>query len=70
MLESGNHDAARRSRHALHVTEHERRCDGVRLAGTTASDDHGDVSADQLREALGLVEVNFTARGRSFRNGG
>ena len=58
MFEGGHDDAPCRTCHALHVAEHERRGDGVRLAGTTSSDDDGDVCPDELRETLGLVEID------------
>ena len=58
MFEGGHDDTTCRARHALHIAEHERRCDGVRLAGTTSSDDDRDICPDELRETLGLVEID------------
>ena len=59
MLEGRHNNATRTSRHALHVAKYERRCDGVSLAGTAATDNYCRVGTDELCETLRGVEVNL-----------
>ena len=42
----------------MHVAQDERSGDGVGLAYTATGDDDRDISADELGEALGGVEVD------------
>ena len=58
MLERRHHDTTSRSRHTLHVAQHERRGDGVRLAGASSSHDDRSLRADVLRQELRFVEVD------------
>ena len=58
VLEGRHDNAARRAGHPLHIAEHERRGDGVRLARASSGDDDGGLGGDVLREELGLVEVD------------
>ena len=58
VLERRHHDASSRSRHTLHVTQHERRGDGVRLASASSGHDDRSLRADVLRQELRFVEVH------------
>lgn len=63
VLEGRHDDAACRAGHTLHIAQNKRSSDAVRLAGASPRDDNGGVRANQLREALGLVEINSFLRG-------
>ena len=58
MLECWHDDTTSRSRHTLHVTQHERRGDGVRLASASSGHDDRSLRADVLRQELRFVEVH------------
>ena len=58
MLERRHHDTTSRSRHTLHVTQHERRGDGIRLASASSSHDDRSLRTDVLRQELRFVEVH------------
>ena len=58
MLERRHHDTTSGSRHTLHVAQHERRGDGVRLASASSSHDDRSLRADVLRKELRFVEVH------------
>jgi hypothetical protein len=58
MLERRHNDATRGSRHTLHVTQHERRGDGVRLARASSSHDDRSLRTNVLRKELRFVEVH------------
>jgi hypothetical protein len=67
VFESRHTDAACTARHTLHIAEHERRGDGVRLTGTTAGNDNGGVGADELRQSLRLIEIYaFVTHGKKL----
>ena len=55
MLERRHHDTTSGARHTLHVTQHERRGDRVRLARASSSHDDRSLRADVLRKQLRLV---------------
>lgn len=59
VFEGRHHDAACRAGHTLHIAQNKRSSYAVRFAGASPCDDNGSVRADKLREALGLVKVNF-----------
>ena len=58
MLERRHHDTTSGARHTLHVTQHERRGDGIRLASASSSHDDRSLRADVLRQELRFVEVH------------
>ena len=58
MLERRHDDTTSGARHTLHVTQHERRGDGVRLAGASSGHDDSSLCADVLRQELRFVEVH------------
>ena len=59
VLESRYHDSACGAWHTLHIAKDKRSSDAVRFASASPRDDNRSVRADKLREALGLVKVNF-----------
>lgn len=58
MLERRHDDATSGARHTLHVAQHERRGDGVRLASASSSHDDRSLRTNILREQLRFVEVH------------
>ena len=58
VLKRRHDDTTSRSRHTLHVTQHERRGDGVRLASASPGNDDRSLRADVLRQELRFVEVH------------
>ena len=57
----GRHDnTARTARHALHVAQDKRRGYAVRFSCSATGNDNGGVSTDELRAALGIVEIDFS----------
>ena len=58
VLERRYHDAARAALHALHVTEHERRGDGVRLTRSSPSHNDRRIGTDKLCQSLRVIEIN------------
>ena len=58
MLERRHHDTTSGARHTLHVAQHERRGDRVRLARASSSHDDRSLRADVLRKKLRFVEVH------------
>ena len=58
MLERRHDDATSGAMHTLHVAQHERRGDGVRLASASSSHDDRSLRTDILREQLRFVEVH------------
>ena len=58
MLERRHHDTTSGARHTLHVTQHERRGDRVRLASASSGHDDRSLRTVILREQLRFVEVH------------
>ena len=58
MLERRHDDTTNGARHTLHVTQHERRGDGVRLASASSSHDDRSLRTDILRQELRFAEVH------------
>ena len=59
MFESRHHDAPCAARHPLHIAQHERSRYRVCFPCSSARHDDRDIRADELCEALWLVEVHF-----------
>ena len=59
VLEGRHDNTACGAGHTLHIAQHKRSSDAVRLAGASPCDDNGSIRADKLREALGLA-ANLT----------
>ena len=59
VLEDRNNDAAGRAGHTQHIAKYKRSSYANRFAGASPCDDNGGVRTNKLRQALGLVKVNF-----------